>query len=114
LREGGIAAVNLIGTVVGEEQRPLWSIVTTFASVFPRVALYHHLGRDFPDRQNLLLLGRDEGSFPASAGGFERWSSEEWPEVEGVIVYRDIAAQPAPQVTEAPQRGQSHSRERSA
>lgn len=92
LAPGGIAAVNVIGMAVGDERRQLWSVVKTFASVFPNVALYFHLGRDYPERQNFLLAGTADPArdFPDRAGQFERWREAEWPEVEGTIVYRDL------------------------
>jgi hypothetical protein len=85
--------MNLIGTVVGEEQRQLWSVVRTFAEVFPTLALFSHLGRDFPNRQNLLLAASSDPqqSFPMSAGLFEAWPRNEWPEVDGVRVFRDLS-----------------------
>lgn len=114
LNTGGIAAINLIGTVVGEEQRPLWSMIRTFATVFTNVAVYLHLGRDYPERQNLLLVGSMESaSFPTSAGGFALWPQDEWPSVEGVITYHDIApALPVPG-DGIPRRDAIHFRERS-
>jgi hypothetical protein len=107
---GGVAAVNLIGNVVGEERRQVWSVVKTFAESFPNVALYTHLGRDFPERQNFLLaltLGT-ERVFPETAGHFDRWPREEWPDADGAIVLRDLdvpaearADTPAPTAREA-------------
>ena len=92
LAPGGVAAMNVIGMAVGEERRQLWSVVGTFAGVFPNVALYFHLGRDYPERQNFLLAGSmdTEREFPERAGQFERWARADWPEVEGVAVYRDL------------------------
>src|SRR5690606_3918318 len=67
----GMLGINLIARSVGEEQKPLWSIVQTFDRVFPRLAVYVHLGRDYPERQNLLLLAGMEGAgeFARSTGG---------------------------------------------
>jgi hypothetical protein len=92
LRPDGILAMNVIGKVMDEERRQLWSVVRTFAEAFPNVALYTHLGRDFPDRQNLLLVAtRDEArSFPAAAGHFESWPRSEWPPLDEAVVFRDI------------------------
>ncbi|HEX6925705.1 MAG TPA: fused MFS/spermidine synthase [Longimicrobiaceae bacterium] len=92
LRSGGIAAMNVIGTVGGYESTRFWSIVHTFASVFPSVGLYVHLGSDFPDRQNVLLAGAvEEGyDFSGRAGMFEYWPRREWPDVPGAIVYHDL------------------------
>jgi len=91
LRPGGIGGLNLIGTVVGEESVQLWSIVQSYAEVFPDVGLYTHLGRDFPDRQNLLLAVAEGGwTPPRSAGRFDFWPHEEWPRSARVTIFRDI------------------------
>jgi hypothetical protein len=92
LAPDGVAAMNLIGTTVGPEARQLWSVVHTFADVFASVALYVHLGRDFPERQNLLLAGSPDPDlrFPGRAGHFEPWAPSEWPQVEGVVTFRDV------------------------
>lgn len=88
----GIAALNVIGTTAGPESTRFWSVVRTFASVFPAVALYIHLGRDYPDRQNFLLAGSAaaERQFPARAGLFDLWPREAWPTVPGATIYRDL------------------------
>jgi hypothetical protein len=92
LRPGGVVGMNVIGVVAGGDSVRLWSVVRTFASVFPSVALYSHLGRDFPGRQNLLLAGAPEVDhhFPTRAGLFDQWPSEEWPGPAGTTVYRDL------------------------
>lgn len=92
LRAGGIAAVNVIGTTHGPESTRLWSTVRTFAEVFPSLALYTHLGREYPERQNLLLAGAtDPGqTFQDRAGLFDAWPRAEWPPVPGAVVYRDL------------------------
>lgn len=89
----GIAALNVIGTVGGEESRQLWSVVRTFAEVFPNIAVYSHLGPDFPDRQNLLLAIAVDGDtrFPDRAGFFDLWKREAWPVGQGTTVFRDLA-----------------------
>lgn len=94
LREDGVAAMNVIGTTHGPESTRFWSVVRTFSTAFPSVALYVHLGRDFPERQNFLLAGSaaPDHSFPARAGLFDRWPREEWPSAPGAIVYRDLRA----------------------
>lgn len=84
----------MIGTVVGEESRQLWSVVATYAEVFPNIALYSHLGETFPDRQNLLLavsVDREQ-RFPDRAGLFEIWRQESWPVVQGTTIFHDLAA----------------------
>lgn len=93
LREGGVAAMNLIGMVQGSEAPRLWSVVRTFRTVFPSVALYSHLGPDFPDRQNLLLAGSPDPAyaFAARAGRFDRWPEEQWPSDLATVVFRDLA-----------------------
>lgn len=92
LAPDGVLAMNLIGTVAGEEIRQVWSIVQTFADVFAAVTVYTHLGRDYPDRQNLLLVAGDleDLQLPASIGMFERWPRDEWPTPEGTTIFRDV------------------------
>ena len=92
LRTDGIASLNVIGTAHGSESTRFWSIVRTFTAVFPSVALYVHLGRDYPDRQNFLLAGSPQAqpSFPVRAGLFDLWPAEEWPAAAGALVYRDL------------------------
>jgi hypothetical protein len=108
LSPGGVAAVNLIGDVVGEERRQVWSVIRTFAEVFPEMVVYSHLGRDFPERQNLLLgvaLDSDV-RLPRRAGYFEEWPREEWPLGEETVVLRDLQVpgdSPAPVPARTPQ-----------
>jgi spermidine synthase len=92
LRPGGWLAANVIGTTHGPETRRFWSTVRTTADVFPTVALYPHLGADFPGRQNVLLVtnAAPDAATPARAGRFELWPHAEWPRVEGTAVYRDV------------------------
>lgn len=92
LQPDGVAAMNVIGTTHGPESTRFWSVVHTFASVFPEVVLYTHLGRDFPERQNFLLAGATTPGhpFPDRAGLFEPWPREEWPAPAGVLVYHDL------------------------
>ncbi len=92
LRPGGRLLLNTIGVAEGTGERRFWSIVRTLAEVFPSLALYVHLGRDFPERQNLLLAAAAEPDaiFPEHAGIFERWPREEWPEWEGTLVFHDL------------------------
>lgn len=92
LRPGGVAAMNVIGEVRGPHSARLWSVVRTWASVFPSTALYAHLGPDYPDRQNLLLAGAPDAEqhFPARAGLFERWPAAEWATGPETVVYRDL------------------------
>ncbi|CAN5745095.1 hypothetical protein BH23GEM3_BH23GEM3_04910 [soil metagenome] len=97
LHPGGTLALNVIGVTAGEGERRLWSLVRTVRDVFPAVALYTHLGRDYPERQNVLLTAspKIDWSFPAQAGIFERWPEAEWP-AAGTIVFRDLfPAEPA-------------------
>lgn len=92
LTDGGVLAANVIGVGRGEEEAQLWSIVKTFATVFPNVVLYSHLGRDFPERQNFLLGASDDTdrSFPEQAGRFELWPRDEWPELGTATIFRDL------------------------
>ncbi len=92
LTPGGIVGMNLIGVVAGEEIRRPWSVVQSFAEVFPSLAVYTHLGRDYPDAQNLLLAaGVDSGtSFPRTAGVFDLWPREDWPSPAGLVAFHDL------------------------
>lgn len=92
LAPGGLVALNLIGSFGDEHERQVWSIIHTFAQVFPSIGLYTHLGEQFPGRQNLLLVGalEPERAFPERAGYFEVWPREEWPHVPGVTIFRDL------------------------
>ena len=98
LRPGGLLLMNAIGVAAGPGSVRLWSTVRTVAEVFPRVAVYSHLGPDYPDRQNFLLAACDgDGpAFPARAGMFDTWPSGDWPRLPGVAVFRDSAERAAP------------------
>jgi predicted O-methyltransferase YrrM len=91
LRPGGVGAMNVIGVGGGAGEKRLWSVVRTAAAVFPSVALYVHLGRDYPERQNFLLAFSPDPAhrFPARAGAFDLWPRDEWPGWEGTLVFRD-------------------------
>jgi MFS family permease len=92
LRPDGVALLNLIGVVRGEESRRLWSVVRTLSEVFPNAALYTHLGPDFAERQNVVLaVAVDvDFAFPDRAGWFEALPRQEWPAWDGTIVFRDL------------------------
>jgi hypothetical protein len=92
LRPGGMLTVNVIGVTGGEGGPRLWSVIRTAAAVFPSVALYVHLGRDYPDRQNLLLAATAKAGheFPPAAGMFEAWPRAEWPAEPTTMVFRDL------------------------
>lgn len=91
LRPGGVVALNLIGVASGEGARRFWSAVRTATDALPSVALYHHLGPDFPDPQNFLLAAAPDPAFvfPDRAGPFERWAPSSWPEWGATLVFRD-------------------------
>lgn len=93
LGPGGTAGLNLIGVTTGAESLRMWSVVHTAREIFPSVALYTHLGPDYPERQNALLaLSPDpHHPFPPRAGLFQRWPQEEWPAAERATVFRDLA-----------------------
>lgn len=94
LNPGGVVALNVIGTTQGDESLRFWSLVRTFADVFPSVALYAHHGPDFPNRQNFLLAGSAEPdhSFSARAGLFEAWPRDGWPGWARTVVFRELYA----------------------
>lgn len=99
LRPGGWLALNVIARTTGGEARRFWSLVRTLAEVFPTVAVYVHLGRDYPERQNLLVAASPEAGAtpPARAGFFEPWPREEWAGWAGTAVFRDLEPAAAPQ-----------------
>lgn len=92
LSVGGAIGMNLIGVTSGPDAIRLWSMIATISDVFPAVALYTHLGPDFPDLQNLLVLASPEGDpgFPDTVGMLERWSSGSWTVDPEAVVFRDL------------------------
>jgi spermidine synthase len=92
LRPGGALGINLIGVTTGAESLRMWSVVRTLREVFPAVALYTHLGPEYPERQNVLAVAAldDAHPFPPRAGTFDRWAEEAWPRVDAAAVYRDL------------------------
>lgn len=91
LAEGGEAGFNLIGVVTGGESTRLWSAVRTATAVFPSLAVYTYLGRDYPEPQNVLMVAASEPGhdLPERAGLLERWPAHSWPEVP-TSVLRDL------------------------
>ena len=91
LRPDWVLGMNVIGVAEGEGALRFWSTVRTLREGFPSVALYAHLGRGYPERQNFLLAASAGPArrFPDRAGLFERWPAEEWPELRGTVVFRD-------------------------
>jgi len=92
LRSGGMLTMNAIGVTEAEGALRFWSLVRTVASVFPSVAIYTHLGRAFPERQNVMIAASLDPAqaFPHRAGLFDRWPNDEWPDLPGVAVLRDL------------------------
>jgi predicted O-methyltransferase YrrM len=92
LRPGGVLTLNAIGVTDGRGERRFWSLVRTLTEVFPAVALYTHLGRDHPERQNVLLAASPDPdhAFPPRAGMFEPWPRDEWPDAADASILRDL------------------------
>lgn len=92
LRPQGQIGINLIGNAQGLEARQLWAAIRTWKEVFPQIALYTHLGPDFPERQNFLvtLAAMDSIEFPLAAGLFDRWPEDRWPDIDGLPVFTDL------------------------
>jgi spermidine synthase len=90
LRPGGVLAINVIGVGEGEGERRFWSTVRTARESFPSMRLYFHLGRDYPERQNFLVVASPDGEtrLPDVAGTFEEWPEAEWPSLP-TTVFRD-------------------------
>ena len=96
LTPAGTLGINVIGNVVGPGSLRFWSIVESVGAAFPSVALYPHLGVDFPDRQNVLVTAtaaQGTGT-PERAGIFIRWPRGEWPRPRGAGVLRDVSGEP--------------------
>ena len=96
LRPGGIVVMNVIGVADGEGDRRFWSTLRTAREAFPSLRLYYHLSRDYPERQNFLLVGGLEADvrLPDAAGTFDPWPEAEWPRITGTTVFRDRFAEP--------------------
>jgi hypothetical protein len=94
LAPDGAVGMNLIGVTSGPEAIRLWSVVSTVADVFPGVALYTHLGPEFTDLQNLLLLAAPlpDPDFPETLGVMDLWPPETWNVPAGATVFRDLDA----------------------
>lgn len=94
LRAGGALGINLIGSVDGIEAGRVWSVIRSLAEAFPRIALFSHLGPDYPDRQNLLAVAAETPeALPSAAGLFEPWPLESFPAGEGRLL-RDLEPPP--------------------
>ena len=98
LRSGGLLTMNLIGSLAGDEAPRFWSVVETVRHVFPKVQLYLHFGRDYPDRQNILIAATHdlELALPDRAGLFEPLPAEESQPHGGAVILRDLEESPAP------------------
>lgn len=104
LPPGGAIGMNLIGVTSGPDAIRLWSMIGTISDVFPSVALYTHLGPDFPDLQNLLVLASLEADrgFPDAAGMLDRWPREHWTVAPEATIFRDLYATSADRAAAAP------------
>lgn len=92
LAPGGVVLLNVIGVASGEGECRFWSVVRTVDAAFAAARLYVHVGRDFPERQNFLVAAAPEAAFrfPTSAGRFETWPDDQWPELPCAGVLRDV------------------------
>lgn len=92
LAPGGAIGMNLIGVTGAPEAVRMWSVVATAADVLSTIALYSHLGPDFPDLQNLMLLGSpdERRQFPDTLGVMERWPASDWNGAAAAPVLRDL------------------------
>jgi hypothetical protein len=88
--------MNVIGVAEGEGDRRFWSTVRTAREAFDNLRLFVHLSRDYPERQNFLLVASPDAAvkLPAAAGTFEPWPEAEWPRLSGTTVFRDRFADP--------------------
>lgn len=104
LAPDGAIGMNLIGVTSGPDAVRLWSMIRTLSDVFPSVALYTHLGPDFTDLQNLLVLAAPESgrAFPDSIGMMDRWPADDWAMPPGATVFRDLYPTSAAPAAAAP------------
>jgi spermidine synthase len=89
LRPGGVLVINVIGVGEGEGERRFWSTVRTARESFASMRLYFHLGRDYPERQNFLVVASPEAGIrlPDAAGTFEEWPEAEWPALPTIVFH---------------------------
>jgi spermidine synthase len=96
LAPGGVLVTNMIGSVTGEQSKLLRSLVRTYRSVFPTVALHpvfeDGFGRDPTEIRNVIMVAT-ESAEPTKAFLTERWNqlrrrSPEAPDLTRAIANR--------------------------
>jgi spermidine synthase len=96
LAPGGVLVTNMIGAVTGQQSKLLRSLVRTYRSVFPTVALHPVFedgdGRDSTETRNVIMVAT-EGAEPTKAFLTERWNqlredSRGAPDLRGAIANR--------------------------
>ena len=77
LAPGGVIATNVIGAVAGAESRLLRSMLRTYRTVFPTVAVHPVLGPSDsdPDEVRNVIFVASEGAAPSKPFLAERWSA---------------------------------------
>lgn len=76
LAPGGVVATNIIGAVSGNDSRLFRSMLRTYRTVFPTVAIHPVLGageRDLDEIRNVILVAGD-GAAPSKEFLQERWA----------------------------------------
>jgi spermidine synthase len=77
LEPGGVVVTNMIGAMTGNQSRLFRSLVRTYRSVFPTVAVhpvFDDAFRDPTEVRNIIVVA-GEGAAPAKAFLAERWTS---------------------------------------
>jgi spermidine synthase len=108
LTPGGVVATNIIGAVRGSQSRLFRSMLRTYRSVFPTVAV-HPVGEEAADLIRNIILVAGEGAAPSKEFLRERWAdvrkrSPGAPDLRGAIdgrVDEAIATNDVPVLTDA-------------
>jgi spermidine synthase len=108
LTPGGVVATNIIGAVRGAQSRLFRSMLRTYRSVFPTVAV-HPVGEEAADLIRNIILVASEGAAPSKEFLRERWAdvrkrSPGAPDLRGAIdrrVDEPIATNDVPVLTDA-------------
>jgi spermidine synthase len=108
LKPGGIVATNIIGAVRGDLSRLFRSMLRTYRSVFPTVAI-HPVGEEADDIIRNIILVASEGAAPSKEFLRSRWAdvrkrSPGAPDLRQAIdnrIDRDVATGDVPVLTDA-------------
>jgi hypothetical protein len=92
LLPGGALTLNVIAVTAGAGSLRFWSLVRTLREIFPAIALFTHLGHDYPERQNVLIAASPDETtrFSGRAGVFEPWPEDAWPPLSAAALFHDL------------------------